>query len=150
MVGHIAVQCKSQGVGASAGSAHGKGSRPSTYFTQAFVQQHADTFTTLTLPAETVETKVMGLLDTGAVNAVAGAQVMLSLDAALRTQGLGLVEIPPTTKISGVGGLCETVVAVQAPISLGQKCGCLAVAVCKARIPLLLPLPLLEALGAQI
>eukprot|EP00971_Amphidinium_carterae_P263155 5221249-Amphidinium_carterae.1 len=153
-IGHIAAQCKSQGTAGSGSGASSSYTRPQrgSYFNQTFVNT-SDAFTTFYGQEEqdrVRHTPVLGLLDTGAVNAVAGAHVMLELDDALVEHGLGLAPLSAPSKIIGVGGPCDVLMAVQAPISLGQKCGCLAIAVCKAKIPLLVPLPLLEGLGANI
>eukprot|EP00971_Amphidinium_carterae_P138069 2736212-Amphidinium_carterae.1 len=94
------------------------------------------------------EPTVLGVVDTGAVNAVAGMNTMLSIDSTLSKFQLGLKRVPPPRWVGGIGGACRVVMAVEVPVSLGSVCGTVSAVVVPGDIPFLVPLPLLKTLGA--
>eukprot|EP00971_Amphidinium_carterae_P336232 6472477-Amphidinium_carterae.2 len=92
----------------------------------------------------------LSVVDTGAVNGLCGIQQFLSLDAVLKSHGLGACQTDAPTNLGGIGGAARVVAAAMVPISLSHMCGILSLAICEGEIPLLLPNPLLQATGAVI
>eukprot|EP00971_Amphidinium_carterae_P141915 2810998-Amphidinium_carterae.2 len=90
----------------------------------------------------------MGIIDTGAVNAVMGAETLKATDKQLAVAGVGSVrtETPPT--IGGIGGGVQPLMAILLPAMLDSVPGVLSVIVIPGAVPLLLPGPLLESLQA--
>eukprot|EP00971_Amphidinium_carterae_P122615 2427689-Amphidinium_carterae.2 len=73
----------------------------------------------------------LSIVDTGAVNGLCGIQQFLSLDAVLRSHGLGVCRTASPQNLGGIGGSARVLAAAMVPISLASMCGILSVAICE-------------------
>eukprot|EP00971_Amphidinium_carterae_P335270 6471032-Amphidinium_carterae.1 len=87
----------------------------------------------------------MGVIDTGAVNAVLGLETLLGLDERLRACGMGTVRTVTPRNIGGIAGGVTPLRGVLLPSVLKQVPGVLCAVVILPSVPLLLPNPLLDA-----
>eukprot|EP00971_Amphidinium_carterae_P327667 6459140-Amphidinium_carterae.1 len=139
----MAAQCPNQGA-SSTGEKGGK-----NYFQHGFVDdEHSQYFVDYMVVAKGSAPPMLGVIDTGAVNAVVGANTLAAVDTTLQSYHLGIKRIPPPTRVGGIGGACQVVMAVEIPISLGKTCGTVSAVVVPGEIPFLVPLPLLKSQGA--
>eukprot|EP00971_Amphidinium_carterae_P092880 1839159-Amphidinium_carterae.1 len=137
-IGHIAAKCTAQSSAPQGSSGHvgtkqfyvaAETETASTHFEFGFVNSTNSSSYWLCLtswPAWSdglTSPPPMGVVNTGAINAVCGASAFMSIDRALKVQGLGKLPTKAPTKLAGVGGACNIIAATQIPISLGGKSG---------------------------
>eukprot|EP00971_Amphidinium_carterae_P110472 2188392-Amphidinium_carterae.1 len=93
----------------------------------------------------------LGIVDTGAVNAVVGQdRLQKQILPLLREQGLAPVSLPFPPSLGGIGGETQTKDGVMLPVIIGACPGLISTIVVGGDVPLLLPSPLLESLDANI
>eukprot|EP00971_Amphidinium_carterae_P341895 6480958-Amphidinium_carterae.1 len=93
----------------------------------------------------------MGVIDTGAVNAVVGEERLdKQILPLLRQHGLQPVKLPYPPSLGGIGGETKTKDGVMLPVLIGQRPGLVSTIVVAGDVPLLLPSPLLASLDATI
>eukprot|EP00971_Amphidinium_carterae_P348144 6490347-Amphidinium_carterae.3 len=90
----------------------------------------------------------MGVIDTGAVNAVMGLETLLGMDERLRACGVGTIQTKTPPSIGGIGGGVVPLMGVMFPAVLESVPGILNAIVIPGGVPLLLPNPLLDGLEA--
>eukprot|EP00971_Amphidinium_carterae_P273211 5422302-Amphidinium_carterae.2 len=163
-IGHIAARCIAPSSSSAPGASHvgtkqffvgDLSSSDAATFEFGFVDsdQSRSWLCLITWPTWSHECNMdqpMGIIDTGAINAVCGGPAYLQLDEALRARGLGALAAPPPKKLGGVGGSCDILAAAEIPISFGRHSGLVSTAICAGDIPFLIPLPLLASLKALV
>eukprot|EP00971_Amphidinium_carterae_P225985 4482222-Amphidinium_carterae.1 len=163
-VGHIAARCPNRAASSatpppsSYGSgAGGSSSKGKSWFVLPFEEDRQASPSLMTVPFEHAslsywqgDQRLMGIVDTGAVNAVVGLAVMKQIQGQLLQQGLQMRSVAKPEKVGGVGGQTKVVAAVECPVAFGPHLGIISVAVTEQNIPFLLPLPLFERLGASL
>eukprot|EP00971_Amphidinium_carterae_P323458 6428110-Amphidinium_carterae.2 len=163
-VGHIAARCPNRAASSATPppSSYGSGtggssSKGKSWFVLPFEEDRQASPSLMTVPFEYAswsywqgDQSLMGVVDTGAVNAVAGLAVMKQVQGQLLQQGLQMRTVAKPEKVGGVGGQTKVVAAVECPVAFGPHLGIISVAVTEQNIPFLLPLPLFERLGASL
>eukprot|EP00971_Amphidinium_carterae_P093862 1857259-Amphidinium_carterae.1 len=93
----------------------------------------------------------LGVVDTGAVNAVVGQERLRGqILPLLEKQGLQTVSLPFPPSLGGIGGQTQTKDGIMLPVMIGECPGLVSTIVVAGDVPLLLPSPLLESLEAEI
>eukprot|EP00971_Amphidinium_carterae_P344801 6485409-Amphidinium_carterae.1 len=157
-IGHIAARCTqgnaSQGQTGAIRQFYMSGDLESaTHFQFDFVESDLSPSTfwlCLTNWTRPLSATPMGVIDTGAINAVCGGATYLAIDAALQQHGLGTLPIPSPKKLGGVGGARKVLAAAEIPLGIGGRSGIVSTAICEGDIPFLVPLPLLAALRVLV
>eukprot|EP00971_Amphidinium_carterae_P338719 6476216-Amphidinium_carterae.1 len=91
------------------------------------------------------------VVDTGAENGVIGEQAMKRLEQSLMGKGLRVQDLKgKASNTNGIGGQAQVIRRCLIPIGLGGQNGYLKTTVIRGEVPLLLPIRLMEMLGAVI
>eukprot|EP00971_Amphidinium_carterae_P053937 1062020-Amphidinium_carterae.1 len=151
-LGHLSRNCHASASSSHAGASSGPTQR--NYFVLPFTGGKHDISPTLyafmdhcdflTLPSG------LGVVDTGAVNAVLGMETLKAIDQQLARHGLGTVKTDTPPTIGGIGGGVQPLMGVLIPAVMEEVPGILSAVVIPGSVPLLLPNPLLDSLEACV